>query len=295
MKEDLNRIFGIDNHISFSTGKAGFPLAVIKNNLCYAEITTHGAHVMKYQPNGEKEVLWMSEHGYWADLKPIRGGIPVCWPWFGPKEGLPSHGFARILKWDVVSTAALPDGSTELVMELADSEATRQYWRGQFKAKMTVVAGKSLIVSLSIQNADIHPVTYTGALHTYFTISDINTIEIAGLDGVSYIDTLTGDKHVQKGHIKFNAETDRIYLDTLATCRVLDPGLQRVINVAKTGSRSTVVWNPWIAKAKRLEDFGDNEYPGMLCVEAANNATDVITLKPGETHVTGTTVSVEAI
>jgi D-hexose-6-phosphate mutarotase len=240
-------------------------------------------------------VLWLSRRSRFADGRPIRGGIPVCWPWFAAHPGdptKPAHGFARLLTWEVASTRVEGD-TTELVLELRDSDFARRLWPHRFRLHLTVGLSDVLSVSLQVVNADDGPITFGGALHSYFCVSDAARIEIRGLEGCLYVDKVDGLKRKQQeGPVRIAGETDRIYLDTVSECVLQDSGLRRAVHIAKTGSRSTVVWNPGAEKARRLEDFGDNGYPGMVCVETANAGPDTVTLPSGAMHTLGVVIRV---
>ena len=255
-----------------------------------AEISTMGAHVLSWTPVNEKPVLWMSKKSYFEPGKPIRGGIPVCWPWFGGAKQ-PSHGFARLETWETAGIFELENGSTQLVLTLDKAELAEF----PFHAQLTVTMGKCLEVALTVENRGSEPVKTSGALHTYFAASDITNVRISGLDGEAFDDRrvsatqVTG--HVQNGEVAVDAEIDNVYTNSTADVIYSDLGTGRSILVEKFGSNSTVVWNPWIAKAAAMPDFGDDEYPGMLCIEAANAGDDARTLAPGASHTLGTRIS----
>jgi D-hexose-6-phosphate mutarotase len=231
----------------------------------------------------------MSDIAAYRREKAIRGGIPVVWPWFGPHpadDNLPQHGFARVSKWSVAATAALPDGRTELRLGLRETESTRAQWPHAFELELRVVVGVDLEVFLCTRNTGPEAIEVGGALHTYFQVADIDLVAIEGLDGRDYIDRLDDDSvKTQEGVITIAEEVDRVYLDTTDECVIVDPVLQRRIHVAKAGSRTTVVWNPWMDKSKRMGDFPDDGYRSMVCVEATNTASDVYTVPQGGEHV----------
>ncbi len=268
----------------FIDGEGDLPFAKIENQFATAEISFYGAHVTSFIPQGEKPVLWVSRQSMYQYGKAIRGGIPVCWPWFGahPSDrNQPSHGYARIMAWPLVEALDLPDGATQLSFELSPEALKQRVAVPDFQAKMTVTVGRELEVKLYIRNLGPEAWSYTGALHTYFNVSDIRKVSVCGLDGAAYRDSLTGEDKVQQGDITFAGEVDRIYRDTTGACDIVDAGWNRTIRVAKRGSASTVVWNPWIEKSQKMSDFGDDEYLGMLCVETANAGNDVRRLAPG--------------
>ncbi len=253
-----------------------------------ATIYRHGAQVALFQPHGERPVLFMSQQSQYAADKPIRGGIPVIFPWFGahPTDPTaPAHGTARLTDWDLISTVQRADGVVELLFALPPFLQYR------------VAIGRQLELTLEVHNTGKTPLQFEEALHTYFAVSDIRQCSVTGLENARYDSTVEGVTGQSQGAnpIRFTAETDRLYLNTSATCVIHDPGWQRRIVVEKTGSDSTVVWNPWIAKAKAMPDIGDDEWPAMLCIETVNARCNSVTLAPGQTHALRATVRVEKI
>jgi D-hexose-6-phosphate mutarotase len=225
--------------------------------------------------------------------------VPICFPWFGAKAGspeAPAHGFARILTWAVSTITREMDGRLRAVLELTPEAAARGGFPRELSLSLAVTAGLTLRLELTARNIDSAPATFEEALHSYFAVSDIRQIRIRGLEGVAYVDKTAAmaRKPGESDPIAIAAETDRVYLGTKGTVTIEDTGWKRRIIVSKTGSATTVVWNPWIAKAKAMPDFGDDEWPGMVCVETANAMDDAITLAPGATHVMTATVEVSA-
>ena len=263
----------------------GLPAVYIENELAEAVVTLHGCHVVSFAPRGSREVLWVSGKSNFADGKPIRGGIPVCWPWFGG-AGQPAHGLARLSSW--IQTGAKENENGETVVNLAFVPATPEY--AHLLANMKITVGKSLTLELKTTNNGDSDFEMSEALHTYFSVSKIEQVSITGFDGVGYTDTLDKTEKVQQGDITFTAETDRIY-HTANAARIVDPEFCRTILVEKGGSNSSVVWNPWIEKSKKMADYGDEEYHEMVCVEAANAWSDAYTLKSGESHTLMTRIS----
>lgn len=286
--QELNANYGIEGHLSFAADPGGLPMAVIENAHASARIALNGANVMHFQPHGQSPVLFLSQQAAFKPGKAIRGGIPICWPWFGPHPTdptKPQHGFARTSLWRVLGSAANGDGSTEVRLGLRDHADTHALWDHAFALELIVTAGPALSVTLAARNTGESAFTCTAALHTYFTIGDVNTIRLLGLDGVTYVDKADSDQvKTQHGDVTITAETDYVYLDTTGPVTIADPSLNRRIVVSKTGSRSTVVWNPWIERARALSDFGDDEYMRMVCVETANAVNDVVTIQPGDAH-----------
>jgi glucose-6-phosphate 1-epimerase len=251
----------------------------------------HGAHVASWIPAGaDRDVLWLSEKSHWAAGKPIRGGVPICFPWFGPRKddpAAPAHGFARLKEWTLESTQVMPEGAARVTLLLQSDDDTRRLWPHDFALRMRATFGKELEMRLELTNTGDAPLTAEEALHTYFAVADARTLTIRGLTGARYIDKVDGMKEkTQEGSIRIISETDRVYANTTAEVIVEDSATARSpgrhIHISKEGSADTVVWNPWIAKAKAMADFGDDEWPGMLCVETCNVMANALRLTPGQ-------------
>jgi D-hexose-6-phosphate mutarotase len=231
----------------------------------------------------------MSGKSAFATDKPIRGGVPVIFPWFGPRAGhpeSPAHGFARTAEWQVESLSEDGDGCITAAFQLAADDKTKELWPQDFVLRYRVAVGARLTLILEVENTSTAPFNFENALHTYLAVGDARQTSTAGLEGADYLDKTDNLQRKNQGQdpIRITAETDRVYESTRKTCVVDDPVLKRRITVEKSGSQTTVVWNPWIAKAAALPDFGDDEWPGMLCVETANAGANAITLAPGQTH-----------
>ena len=289
MLNDLNKAFAIPG-LSFQMGNGGLVRAVIDAAIAKGELYLQGAHVTSWTPVGQRPVLWLSGQSNFEVGKPIRGGVPICFPWFGPnaKDATqPAHGFARTADWQVTGSRTTPDGAIELHLTTSiDSFSLDYYVEFGRELKMT------LQTHLSADAAS--PNTFENALHTYFAVSDVRFISIGGLETASYIDKVDHGllKQASGETIQVAGETDRVYLETQSACDLRDMGFDRVIRVSKTGSNSTVVWNPWIDKSKRMADFGDEEWPAMVCIETANVGASRIELAPGESHSTVCTIAI---
>jgi len=271
-------------------GPAGLDRLLLHAAEGEAHVFLQGGHVSHFQPKGGKPVLWMSGESRFEAGKPIRGGVPVCFPWFGPKAGSPEapmHGFARILTWAVSAVTREPDGSLRAVLELSAEAAARGGFPHELALSLSVSVGRSLRMELAARNLNSVAATFEEALHSYFAVSDVRQVRIRGLEGVGYVDKTAAmaRKPGETEPIAIVAETDRVYPGTTGTVTIEDPGWRRRIVVAKSGSATTVVWNPWTAKAKAMPDFGDDEWTGMVCVETANAGDDAVTLAPGATYV----------
>jgi D-hexose-6-phosphate mutarotase len=263
------------------------------------EITPHGAHVLHWQPHGHQPVLFTSARSAFTPGKPIRGGVPIVFPWFGAckaASGGPSHGFARQRAWEMVRAEVRGDAA-EAELRLVHDDPPSAAWPHPFEARFLVRAGTALHLRLVVRNPAEAPFSFDAALHTYFLVSDIRHAAVHGLEHADFLDYKDGGRRKNQGGepVRFGAETDRVYPGSTAACTIDDPGWRRRIVVAKAGSRTTVVWNPWIAKAQAMPDFGDDEWPSMVCVETANAFGDSVTLAPGHTHALEAAITVQAL
>lgn len=295
---ELNQRYGIAGIVSFVEAEGGLTMAEINNPHASARIALQGAHLIGWQPKGQEPVIWLSRLAKFVPGKSIRGGVPICWPWFGPHQSqasLPAHGFARTVMWEVLETREHADGCTSLRFGLVETEATRAMWPHPCSLEIEFTIGATLRIQLSTRNLGAQPFTIGEALHTYFHISDVGKTTLRGLEGTTYMDKAGGASELKKqaNGIKIDSEVDRVYLDTVSDCIIKDRGLGRVIRVAKQGSRSTVVWNPWVEKAEKMGDFGPEGHRGMVCVESANALENTVSVAPGETHHLAVRYSVE--
>lgn len=296
---ELNLHFAISNHLKFSEIADGMTVAEVANQFSRCTIALQGAHVTTWQPQGQAPVIWLSPLARYIPSKSIRGGAPICWPWFGPHASdskLSGHGYARTVPWRVLETRALPDGSTFLRFELIETVATQAQWPNSSTVQLEVTVGQTLRLALVTKNTGQRDFVLGEALHTYFQISDVAQTTIRGLEGTEYLDKV-GDpaRRTQQGGIVIESEVDRVYVNTAATCLIEDKGLNRTIHIAKSGSHSTVVWNPWTEKANKMGDFGEHGYRNMVCVESANAFENLVTVAAGETHQLTVEYSVESL
>lgn len=275
----------------------GFVQLIIQNARASARIALYGAQVLSFQPQGERDLLWLSADAHYAKGRSIRGGIPLCWPWFGPhpdEPDKPAHGFARHGIWQLEQVRG-DEQATELEFSLPPSPETQSLWPHAAKLVLRVLIAESLRIELITTNTDNSPIEISAALHSYFAVSDISAIHIDGLDDTLFRDALNDDRICKQcGPVRFNAELDRVYHDTDADLIICDPALKRRIRITKGGSRSTVVWNPWIAKSARLGDIPEGGYRQMVCVETANVDHNRLALLPGESHSLYSDISTEA-
>jgi len=284
----LRKRYGIAGTVDFSQDSNGLPAVEIHNRHCSCRIALQGAQLLQWTPTGQEPVVWLSPKAKFVAGKSARGGIPVCWPWFGPhpsESGFPAHGFARGTIWEVVESAALEDGAHRLGFRLARTEADATQWPHASMLEIRFTLGASLEIELVTRNDGKAAFTLAEALHTYCTVGDVRAIRVLGLDGVEYLDRVGAPRRLrQTGPVAIEGEVDRLYMGTGSECIIEDPSLKRRIRIEKRGSRSTVVWNPGDKKAAAMGDFEEGGHLRMLCVESANAGDDAVTVQPGETH-----------
>jgi glucose-6-phosphate 1-epimerase len=265
----------------------GYPILEINHPTAQGRVALNGAHVMEWTPKGADPVLYMSPLAVLEAGQPIRGGIPICWPWFAahPTDAsLPGHGFARLMTWQVEAVTEDLTG-VKLTLSLTESEASKAYWPHRFALSLVIQMGARFGIELTVKNTDEVPWSMTGALHTYLTVADVSAVAVLGLDDSYYVESrLSPERIEQSGPVYFDREVDRRY-ESRDTVRLLDRQGKRTIAVEKSGSGVTVVWNPWIEKSKKLNDLPDDAYPHFVCIEAANAGANTITLEPGAEHV----------
>lgn len=285
---DLER-FAIARKVKFETGPNGLVRAAVTTAHASATVYLYGAHVNHYQPAGQKPLLFLSKNAVFEPGKAIRGGVPVCFPWFGPRSGdatSPMHGFARTAVWSLESVKENPDGAVALTFLLEPDEAMLKTWPFTFALRHRVTVGQSLEMVLETTNAHPQPFRFETAQHTYLAVSDVRNVTITGLGGNIYIDKADAMKHKQQNTegVRLTAETDRIYTNVTKGCTVDDPRGERRIIIEKSGSETTVLWNPWDEKAKTLSDLAPEEWHSFLCIETANASPNAILLRPNQKH-----------
>jgi glucose-6-phosphate 1-epimerase len=270
-------------------GPGGLHFIVLDTPRCRARLTSHGAHLCEWTPAGQPSaVLFLSPRAVFARDKAIRGGVPVCFPWFGahPTDPhKPQHGFARTHAWDVESTGQDAQGDTRVVFRLVSSPDTRALWDADFVAQLTVVLGATLELTFEVENTAEEPFVYEAALHAYLAIGDIAKVSVHGLENTRFLDKTDGQREKRSGDapLTFDGEVDRTFLDTTAACTVHDPVLERQIHIDKINSGATVVWNPGLAKGQAMADLGD-AWRRFVCVETANCGPLAVHLSPGTRH-----------
>jgi glucose-6-phosphate 1-epimerase len=272
-------------------------LAAVSVNTASATglVYLQGAHVAVWQPAGQPPVIWMSEHAVYAPGKALRGGVPICFPWFGAHaehKQYPAHGFARTRGFAYRGARLDAQGRTELELTLDSDAETEALFPFAFAARFRVAFGQSLGMQFEVVNRGSQGFTFEEALHSYFAVSDVKEASVRGLQGAAYLDKVRAMARFteEATELRISGETDRVY-DSSATCQIVDPGMKRTIRIEKSASASTVVWNPWAERAAQMADLGANAWPGMLCVESANVGESKITLPAGSAHLLSLAVS----
>lgn len=278
--------------VRFEEGPKGFRRLAIHGSDAEARIYLHGAQVAHFRPHrGARDhpLLFMSRQSCFDTGQPIRGGVPVIFPWFGSRRDTPSapaHGLARIREWALESATQTSDGAIAVTLVLEPDEGFRSAWPFDFLLRYRVEVGAALTMALEVTNRSPQCIRFEEALHTYFAVSDIRHVTVDGLHG-PYVDTVGGRRDLKEhgpGPIHFEAETDRIYPGHRSRAVIRDPAWERYIVVEKSGSDATVLWNPWAVKARAMPDFGDDEWPSMLCIETGNVGDQAVSLPPGQIH-----------
>jgi glucose-6-phosphate 1-epimerase len=287
--EQLNADFGISGQLRFVAGKAELPFVEIQNGKASAVISTYAGQVLSYKPSGAAEdLLFLSDKAYYQQSKAIKGGVPICWPWFGADpEGLgrPAHGFVRNRQWLVLGSETTATAETKLVLGLQDTPETREIWPQAFELRLEITVGDSLGLALVTRNQGDQAFSITQALHTYFKVGDISQVKVLGLEGKTYLDKVdNGERKTQAGAVTIDGEVDRVYLGAAGELVIADAALQRNIRIASSGSATAVVWNPWAKISAEMGDLEDDDYQRLLCVESANAAEDIVEVAPAGEH-----------
>jgi glucose-6-phosphate 1-epimerase len=292
---ELNARFSAEG-VHFEDGPGGLVRARLEAPGGEAEIYLHGAHVAQFTPRGHAPLLFVSRESAFAPGQPIRGGVPVIFPWFGPREDGPLHGMARLLEWSVADVRRVDD-ALEMVLELAPETPPHPAWPNGAALQFFIGVSDELRLSLAVFNRGAAPFRFEEALHTYFTVGDAREVQIHGLQGARFLDKTDGFQEKTQGQnaLELTGETDRVYFDTTETVVIHDPVLARRIRIEKENSGATVVWNPWENKARAMPDFGDDEWTRMLCIETCNVMAHAIEISPGESHVMTAKFAVESI
>ena len=269
----------------------GFEYIEIKNDSASAKIALQGAHIFEYIPDGDKPILWVSKISDFEYNKAIRGGIPICWPWFSKhptQERFPQHGFARTSMFELTQSIDVDSNTTQITLQLQNSTSTLEMFAYRFELEVKITLSEKLVIELVTKNLDTQPFKITQALHSYFDVSDISDVIIKGLDKKPYFDALTSKERVQEGDIIFREEVDRVYQDVDGTITLQDQ--HRVVDIKNEGSSSVIVWNPWIEKCSRMSGMKNDAYKTFVCIESANAMSDFRELQPQQTHILKATI-----
>lgn len=272
-------------------------------------VAQQGAHILSYQRVGQPPLIWLNDEAVFRTGNNIRAGVPVCWPWFGnlarnpqsvqamrtSSEPPTAHGFVRAMDWTLRGIETEGD-SLKVEFTLPYPEGGFAGWPHQVDLSLVIRLDEQLHIDLTSHNRGADSVTLSQALHTYFAVSDVRQVHVEGLDGLTYIETLEDWKaKPQVGDLNFAGETDRIYLDTPPTLSIVDPAWERRIELTSRGSRSAVIWNPWVDRAAAFSDMADDGWQRMLCIETANVMDDVVALAPGASHTLGVSLGSKSL
>ena len=294
----LNHRFEIPGIAKLVEGHAGLPAVRIQSPEVSGEIYLHGAHVTSWKPAGAEEVLFVSSKAKWQNGAAIRGGVPVCFPWFSERAEdptSPAHGLVRTKAWQLEAITHADSNVTVALSTAADAE-TKRSWLGNFHLLFCATFGEQLRLELIVTNHGDLPFRFEEALHTYYRVGNVETARVHGLNGVAYSDKTAGKKEKnQHGKLEFTGETDRVYRKTSSAVEIEDAVLRRRILISKEDSRDTVVWNPWSAKAKAMTDLGTDEWRQFLCVETCNVGDNAVTLGEAQAHTMSALISVNGI
>ncbi len=292
---ELNNRFGIAGLAQVVADQAQTPSVHVTTTKCSGEMHLHGAQVTSWKPTGAQEVIFLSSRARWEEGQAIRGGIPICFPWFRAKADdpkAPAHGFVRTKIWALESIAQ-HDGDIIVSMFTESDAGTQKWWPADFRALLRATFGSVLNLELTVTNRGASSIRFAEALHTYHAVGDMHTARIHGLDGATYLDNTDANREKkQSGDVVVSSAMDSAYVNNESAIELLDPALHRRIHIAKQNSRTTVVWNPWEEAANKMSDMGAGEWQKMLCAEAANILSDIVELAPGKNHTIGATISV---
>ena len=277
------------------SGNGGLANVQVTTPIASGEIYLHGAHVTSWKPAGKDEAFFVSPNSLWQDGHAIRGGVPICFPWFGDKADdphAPAHGFVRTKEWKLEGVAAHGD-IVSVEMSTESDAGTKQWYPSDFRLVYRATFGAELGLELVMTNTGDKPLRFEEALHAYHNVGDATQASLAGLDGTEYLDkTDSYHRKTQVGDVTITRETDRVYLDTAHPLALKDPVLQRRIEVSKENSQTTVVWNPWSEKSQAMSDLGADQWKRMLCIETSNVGDFAVELPPGAQHTMRARVTV---
>jgi len=291
----------LHNHVVLSYDEKGLEYLEIDNPLGSGKIALQGAHVMNWQPKFQTQpVLWLSSNARYIEGRSIRGGVPICWPWFGahPTDStFCPHGFARVIPWRIVDVDSTATGATRIILEMLDTPEAKRQLSYPYALTVTITMGRRLRIEMSTTNQAKHPFVIGEAFHTYLNVSDIANIKITGMQDCVYADKVRNyERYVEHNSLHFDGEFDRVFINHSSDCSIHDKGYNRIIHVAKSGSDTTVVWSPGAEKAAELSDMGTpDEWRKAICVETTNALDNMVVINPGRTHVISAEYSIETI
>jgi len=282
----------------FVEGKGGLPLIKVNNAKASALVSIYAGQVLSYKPVAEDEdLMFVSDNASFIEGKAIKGGIPICWPWFGEDpsgSNNPNHGFARNSYWEVSCVKIIDDGTTCIKLELSDSEETRKIWPFAFYLSLEITIGDDLTLQLLTQNTGNQTFIITEALHTYFNVGDATQVELLGLEHSEFLNKTEGNAGAcQISGIALNKETDRIYKDEKHELTLIDPVFNRNIKITSSGNKNVIVWNPWVERSAEISDLNSDDYKHFICIEIANAAADQVEIPAGEEYAMSTHYSVK--
>lgn len=290
----LNRSKKLSHSVTLQADQNGYEFIVLNHEKFDAAFTLHGGHLIHFQVKQQAPLIYLSKTALFDDTKAIRGGVPICWPWFGAAaadlgENLPSHGFARTSKWQVSAINESAQG-VDIEFSLACNEKTKALWPYDFSLTLKAALSDHVELSLVTENTGTQSFTYRSALHTYLNIAGTEGCSITGL-ATRYQDSLdAGALKENDQALTITGPIDSIYEANDAIILVDDVQQQRTISVQNNGNDSVVVWNPWIAGAKAFADMPDDGYQTMLCVESAITNKTGMVVEPGQSHTLKTVI-----
>jgi glucose-6-phosphate 1-epimerase len=288
-------------HVVQTKDENGLQYLEIDNPLATGKIALQGAHIIDWQPKFQTQsVLWLSSNARFMQARSIRGGVPICWPWFGahPTDStFCPHGFARVIPWRVIDVDSTATGATRIILEMMDTPEAQRQLSYPYALTVTITIGRRLRIDMSTTNKANHPFVIGEAFHTYLNVSDISNIKITGMQDCVYADKVRDyQRYVEHGALHFEGEFDRVFIDHSSDCSIHDKGYNRIIHVSKSGSDTTVVWSPGAEKAAQMTDMGTpDEWRKMVCVETTNALDNMVVINPGRTHVISAEYSIETI
>jgi glucose-6-phosphate 1-epimerase len=299
---EMTKRLKLHAHVNQVQDENGLKYLEIDNPLATGKIALQGAHVMQWQPKFLPDpVLWLSSNARFVKGRSIRGGTPICWPWFGahPTDStLCPHGFARVIPWRVMDIDATPTGATRIILEMQQTPEAQRQLSYPYELTLTITIGRRLRIDMATTNLAEHPFVIGEAFHTYFNVSDISNISITGMQDCVYLDKLLKyERNVEHNALVFDgSEYDRVYVHHSADCAIHDSGYNRIIHIAKSGSDATVVWNPGAEKAGSMGDMGvGDEWRKTICVETTNALDNMVVINPGRKHTLSAEYSIETL